>query len=184
MPRRVVIADDEILVAMQLQHLMVSLGHEVVGSARTGKEAVDLCRVQRPDLVLMDVKMPEMDGLAATRCIVETCPICVVMVTGNPNLDEAAAESGAMGYVVKPVGREIASVLGTARERFDCFLKIRAEAPNIGEALMTWGLAWLAAKALMRGQGHSEADACDELKRSAEEQQVSLRAAAEQVLAR
>lgn len=181
---RVVIADDEMLVAAQLQHLMVSLGYEVVGKARDGKEAVDLCRAERPDLALMDVKMPGTDGLAATRTIVETCPTCVVMVTGDPNLDEAAAESGAMGYVVKPPGQEIATVLAAARQRFDCFLRIRDHTADIEETLKTWGLAWSAVKALMREQGMSEIDACDELKRSAAEQGVSIRVSADQVLAR
>jgi AmiR/NasT family two-component response regulator len=106
------------------------------------------------------------------------------MVTGNPDLDEAAAESGAMGFVVKPPGEEIASVVATARERFGCFLKIREQAADIEEALKTWGLAWSAVKALVREQGVSEADACRELKRRARGQGASMRVAAEQVLAR
>jgi AmiR/NasT family two-component response regulator len=125
-----------------------------------------------------------MDGLAATRSIVETCPTCVVMVTGNSALEDAAAESGAMGFVVKPPGRGIASVVETARERFECFRAIREHATDTEEALTTWGLAWSAAKALVREQGMSEADARSELKRSAQGQGVSIRVAAEQVLAR
>jgi response regulator NasT len=184
MPLRVVIADDEMLVAMQLRHLVTSLGYEVMGRASTGKEAVDLCRAERPDLALMDVKMPEMDGLEATRTLVETCPTCVVMVTGNPRFDEVAAEAGATGYVVKPARPDIASVIETARERFRCFLEIRNRAGSTQEALKTWGVVSSAMEVLVRGQGRSEADAFGELRRSAEEQQVSLRAAAEQVLAR
>jgi len=184
MPYRVLIADDELLVAMQLQHLMVSLGYEVVGSARTGKEAVDLCRTQRPDLALMDARMPEMDGLAATRSIVEMCPTCVIMVVGSPHFEQAAAEAGAMAYVVKPAGPDIASVVETARKRFRCFQDIRNQVGDTNETLKTWGRAWLAVKALMREKGVSEDEACDELKRSAHEQGVSIRVAAEQVLAR
>ncbi len=181
---RVVIADDEMLVAMQLRHLMTSLGYEVVGLAKNGKEAVDLCHAERPDLALMDVKMPEMDGLTATRMIIETCPTCVVIVTGDSELDGEAAESGAMGFVVKPPGQDISSTIETARHRFDCFQEIREHSADIEEALKTWGLAWSAAKALVHEQGMSEAQACSELKRSARERGVPIRMAAEQVLAR
>lgn len=184
MALRVLIADDEFLVAMQLQHLMTSLGYEVVGTARNGKEAVDLCCAERPDLALMDVTMPEMDGLAATRSIVDTCPTCVVMVTGNSDLEEEAAESGAMGFVVKPPGEGIASIVETARKRFGCFQSIRDHTADIEETLKTWELAWSAVKALAREQGMSEAEASSELKRSAHEQGVSIRMAAEQVLGR
>jgi response regulator NasT len=139
MALRAAIADDEVLVAMHLRHLMDSLGYEVVGTASTGKQAVDLCRAERPDVALMDLKMPEMSGLEATRELVETCPTCVVMVTGNAHFEQDAAEAGAMGYVVKPPGESIASVVESARERFRCFLEICDQAADIEEALKTWG---------------------------------------------
>jgi AmiR/NasT family two-component response regulator len=183
MPSRVVIADDELLVAMQLQSLMVSLGYEVVGRANTGKEAVGLCCSKRPDLALMDVRMPEMDGLVATRSIVETCPTCVIMVAGSPHYEQAAVEAGAMAYVVKPAGPEIASVAETARKRFRCFQMIRDRIGEMDGTLATWGLAWQAVKGLMRKQGMSEEEACDELKRLAAGDPASMRQAAEDMLA-
>jgi AmiR/NasT family two-component response regulator len=181
MPCRVVIADDEFLVAVQLQHLMVSLGYAVVGRAKNGREAVGLCRAERPDLALMDVKMPEMDGLTATRSIVEKCPTCVIIVTGNPHFDEAAAEAGAMGYVVKPAGPGIAAVIDTARKRFGCFQELRDQAGGTDEALRTWGLAWKAVKALMSARGVTEEEACDELRRC-KDGAASVQEAAESIL--
>jgi len=179
---RVAIADDEVLVAVGLRHLMTSLGYEVVGTAASGKEAVDLCCTERPDLALMDVRMPEMDGLEATRRLMATCPTCVVMVVGSPDYEQAAAEAGAMAYVVKPARPDIASVIETARKRFICFQRIRDRVGETDGTLETWGLAWKAVKGLMREQGMSEDEACDELKRRAAGEAACMRQAAEGVL--
>ncbi len=116
---RVVIAEDEWVTAEQLRLELVRLGYEVVGLARTGTEALDLCVQVRPDLILMDLKMPDMDGLEATRRIMTSCPRCVVVVTGHRELAEEAARVGAAGYLVKPVTVEaLEGALWAAQERF------------------------------------------------------------------
>ena len=116
---RVLIADDEFLVAAQERCEVEALGHEVVGTARNGCEAVQLCESLRPDLLLMDMQMPEMDGLAATRHLMATHPVCIVIVTGKAHFAQAAEEAGAMGYAGKPLLRAvIPAVIETARRRF------------------------------------------------------------------
>jgi two-component system, response regulator PdtaR len=103
MVARVVIAEDEWVIAEQIRLELVKLGHEVVAIAGTGTAALDLCVKYHPDLILMDVRMPDMDGLEATSRIMTSCPTCVILVTGVPGLKDAAERAGAMGYVVKPV---------------------------------------------------------------------------------
>ncbi len=133
---RVLIADDEFLVAMAVRCELEALGHAVVGMARDGREAVALCDSLHPDLVLMDVQMPEMDGLAATRHLMAHRPVCVVIVTGKAHSAQAAEEAGAMGYAEKPlVAWMIAPLLASARARFTQFLAQREKMALTGEAL-------------------------------------------------
>jgi len=116
---RVVIADDEWLIAAQMRGEMEKQGYEVVAVAGTGAQALDLCLQHSPGLVLMDIKMPDMDGLEATTRIMSACPTCVVIVTGNPSMNGEADRAGAMGYVVKPLTPDkISATMPAARERF------------------------------------------------------------------
>jgi AmiR/NasT family two-component response regulator len=105
------------------------------------------------------------------------------MVVGSPDYEQAAAEAGAMAYVVKPARPDIASVIETARKRFICFQRIRDQIGETDRTLETWGLAWSAVKGLMREHGMSEDEACDKLKRRATGDPASMRQAAESVLA-
>ena len=116
---RVVIAEDEWVVAEEIRLELVGLGYEVLAVARTGTEALDLCVQQRPDLMLMDLRMPDMDGLVATSRIMSSCPLCVIIITGYPELREQAERAGAVGYLTKPfTAGLLAETLQAARERF------------------------------------------------------------------
>ena len=116
---RVLVVEDEWLLAVTLRGQLESLGHEVVGLASTGLEAIEQCRTRHPDIVLMDVQMPKMDGLEATRSIMRDFPTCVVIVTGNALLAAQAGAAGAAGYVVKPLqASQIDGVLAAACRRF------------------------------------------------------------------
>lgn len=119
MPGRVIIAEDELVIAMSLRSELMKEGYEVVAIATTGTQALDLCFQHHPDVVLMDIRMPDMDGLEATSRIMNACPACVIIVTGKADTEEEAKRAGAMGYLVKPVtGDELFSVIEAARERF------------------------------------------------------------------
>ena len=104
---RVLIAEDEALIRMDLREMLEEEGHEVVGEARDGAEAIALARAARPDIVFMDVKMPNVDGIEAARTISDEAIAPVVMLTAfsQAGLVEEAAKAGAMGYVVKPFSR-------------------------------------------------------------------------------
>jgi len=128
MAKRVVIADDEPLAARQMRFELERGGYEVIGVARTGTEAVDMCVLHHPDFVLMDIKMPDMDGFVATGRIMSQCPTPVVIVTGDPGRVEGAEEAGAVGYVVKPLTLEkFSAVVKSARERFTRMMSGEAE---------------------------------------------------------
>jgi response regulator NasT len=118
---RVLIAEDEWLISFALRQQLEKSGWEVVGIAKNGREAIDLCLQERPDLIFMDVRMPELDGIEATRSIMQLCPTCVVMLTayGEDDHLERATKAGAMGYLVKPIGAEaILPAIERARARF------------------------------------------------------------------
>ena len=99
---RVLIVEDEALVGAMIQGLLEGQGYTVVGTATNGRQAVEMTQSLRPDVVLMDIRLPEMDGLEATRCISESCPTPVVMLTAydTPELVEQASAAGAGAYLV------------------------------------------------------------------------------------
>jgi response regulator NasT len=102
---RVLVCEDEGLTALRLRKVLMGLGYEVVGQARDGEEAVYLAERLRPDIILMDVHMPELDGIEAMRRIMRECPTTVVMLTAYSDRDlvQRALSAGASGYLVKPV---------------------------------------------------------------------------------
>src|SRR5690242_899612 len=102
---RVLVCDDDSMTAYCLRRALAVFGHQVVGEARDGREAVRLAREHRPDVILMDVHMPHMDGTEATVEIMEDMPTCVIMVTAaeDEQVVSTALAAGAAGYVLKPV---------------------------------------------------------------------------------
>jgi CheY-like chemotaxis protein len=101
--KRVILCDDETITLMQLERAFSGIGMSVVGTARDGKEAVETVLRGRPDLVIMDLNMPVMDGLEATRHILTQYPVCIVAITAYPDLQAQAQEAGLSGYITKPV---------------------------------------------------------------------------------
>jgi AmiR/NasT family two-component response regulator len=118
---RVVIAEDDSIVELGLRRMLKSLGHKVVGSARNGDEAVQLVRKHRPDIAILDIIMPEVDGLEAAQTITEECPVAMLMLTvmTEHELVKKAAESGAFAYLVKPVTmNQLDAAMSLAMARF------------------------------------------------------------------
>src|SRR6476661_9671977 len=101
---RILVAEDETIIRLDLCGLLARAGYEIVAEARDGVEAVELARVHKPDLAIMDVKMPRLDGIEAARRILEERPIPIVMLTayGQDELVSRAVEAGVFGYLVKP----------------------------------------------------------------------------------
>jgi AmiR/NasT family two-component response regulator len=125
---KILIAEDDFLVVEMVKGLLRELGHTLVGHAVNGKEAVEMVRQLSPDVVLMDIKMPVMDGIEATRLIQQECPTPVVVVTAHesPGLVNQVSQAGAGAYLVKPpLASEIDRAIKVARARFEDMFELR-----------------------------------------------------------
>jgi response regulator NasT len=135
---RILIADDEAIRLIALRTQLATLGMEVVGEATTGREAVELARQTAPDLVILDIKMPEIDGIEAARQITgaRSVPIILLTAYSDQALIERAAAAGVFAYLVKPVAEEdLLPAILTARTRFAEFQELRKEVATLSEAL-------------------------------------------------
>lgn len=181
---RIVIAEDEALIRMDLREMLEEEGHDVVGEARDGAEAVALARAHRPDVVFMDISMPGTDGIEAASVIAREGLCAVVMVTAfsQASLVEQAAQAGAMGYVVKPFSRaDIVPAMEVAVARFREAARLGKEVRDLTERLETRKVLDQAKGILMAG-GLSEAEAFRRLQRLAMDKRKSLREVAEAVI--
>ena len=122
-PLKIVIADNESIIRMDLRELLEEAGHEVVGEAIDGYHAVELTRKYQPDLVIMDIKMPDMDGIAASKIISDEklAPVLLLTAFSQPEIVERAKESGVLAYLVKPVrGEELELAIARACGAASC----------------------------------------------------------------
>lgn len=174
---RVVVAEDEAVIRMDLVEMLVELGHEVVGEAANGQQAVDLTRDLSPDLVFLDVAMPVRDGLSAAEEIAGEDLAAVVMVTAFSQNDVAAkaAEAGAVGYVVKPFTMaDLGPAITLGMARWGQVQALKAEVANLGERARARELVEQAKVQLQREQGMSEPEAFSWLRRAAMDGRVTL----------
>ncbi|HEX9017170.1 MAG TPA: response regulator [Chloroflexota bacterium] len=159
---RVVIADDETIRLMSLKTQLESMGIQVIGEAVDGKQAVDLVTRLKPDLAILDIKMPDTDGLEAAKTIMVQYPIPVIVLTAysERTLAERAIEAGVFAYLMKPVSEDdLLPTLLLARSRFHEFQDLRKGISDLKEALETRKLVERAKGILMERRNLSEAEA-------------------------
>src|SRR5512134_4168366 len=159
---RVLVAEDETLIRLDLKGLLEAAGFEVCAEARDGEEAVALARETQPDVALLDVKMPRLDGIEAARRILEERPIPIVMVTayGERDLVSRAVEAGVFGYLVKPFREaDLLPAIHAAKARHEELAALREEADSLAEALATRKLVERAKGLLMDREGLTEQEA-------------------------
>ena len=181
---RVLIAEDEALIRMDLREMLTEEGHDVVGEARDGAEAIELARSLRPEIVFMDVKMPGMDGIEAAGVIGEERIAPVVMVTAfsQARYVAEASEAGAMAYLVKPFAKkDILPVIQVATARFAESRALEDEVADLEARLETRKLVERA-KGLLMAKGMSEPEAFRRLQKAAMDKRTSLRDVAEAVV--
>ncbi|MCL5959942.1 MAG: response regulator, partial [Chloroflexi bacterium] len=163
MPERtVIIADDESLIRMDLKEMLSSQGYKVVGEVSNGLAAVNLARELRPDLVVMDIKMPELDGIQATKMLTEEkiAPVLLLTAYSQRELVEAAKEAGVIGYLVKPFREaDLGPAIEVALSRFEEFETIQSQVSDLKETLETRKIVERAKGLLMDTQGLREAEA-------------------------
>jgi len=159
---RVIIADDEAITRLDLQETLTNLGYLVVGAVGDGESAVNLARELRPDVVIMDIKMPGMDGIEAAKILTEEniAPVVLLSAYSQQELIEQAQEAGVVGYLVKPYREaDLPPAIGVALSRFDEFRTLRKEVEDLQERLEVRKLVDRAKGILMDTQGLTEAQA-------------------------
>jgi response regulator NasT len=181
---RVLIAEDEALIRMDLREMLAEEGHEVVGEARDGAEAIALARELAPDIVFMDVKMPGTDGIEAARVIGAERIAPVVMVTAFSQqgyVDDASA-AGAMAYLVKPfTKRDVLPAMTVATSRFAEARALETEVDDLAERLET-RKALDRAKGLLMAKGMTEPEAFKRLQKFAMDRRMSLKQVSEAII--
>jgi AmiR/NasT family two-component response regulator len=159
---RVVVADDESLVRTDLREALAELGYLVVGEVGDGQSAVNMARELDPDVVIMDIKMPGIDGIEAARILTQEkiAPVVLLTAYSQKDLIERAKEAGVVGYLVKPFREtDLAPAIELALARFAEFRALQEEVGNLTEALETRKKVEKAKGILMEKQGMSEAEA-------------------------
>ena len=182
---RVLVAEDEALIRLDLVELLAAEGYDVVGQAGDGEEAVKLARELRPDLVVMDVKMPKMDGITAASTIAEERIAPVVMLTAfsQRELVDRAREAGAMAYVVKPFdASDVVPAIELAMARYAEIRAVEAEVEDLHERLESRKAVDHAKGLLMEGLGLSEPEAFRWIQKTAMDLRKSMREVAEGVI--
>ena len=183
---RIIIAEDEALIRLDLREMLEEEGFEVVGEASDGEQAVQLAKDLVPDLVICDVKMPKMDGIAAAAEITEARIAPVVMLTAFSQRDlvERARDAGAMAYLVKPFQkRDLLPAIEMATSRFAELRALETEVSGLRERLEARKLIERAKGLLMTQHGFNEPEAFRWIQRAAMDNRTSMRAVADLILA-
>ena len=183
---KILVAEDETIIRLDLRDLLVRSGFDVVAEARDGEEAIALAREHEPDLAILDVKMPRLDGIEAARRILDERPIPIVMLTayGQDELVSRAVEAGVFGYLVKPFREaDLLPAIRTARARHEELTAIRDQAESLAEALAARKSIERAKGLLMEREGLSEQEAFVRLRKASQVSGRPLRVIAEAVVA-
>ena len=183
---RVLVCEDETIIRLDICQLLETAGHTVVGEARDGAEAVRLASELTPDIVLMDVRMPELDGVEAARQILNARQVPIVMVTAFAERDivQQASEAGAFGYLVKPFRQDdVLAAITTAEARSAELAEARQEAKSLTEALETRKVVERAKGMLMTAENITEPDAYARMRSASLRTGQPMRAIAEALLA-
>jgi len=186
MALRVLIAEDETIIRLDLKQILERAGLEVCGEARDGGEAVELARTEEPDLAILDVKMPILDGIDAARRILDERPIPIVMLTayGQDELVSRAVEAGVFGYLVKPFREtDLLPAIATARARHEELQALREEADSLADALAARKTIERAKGLLMERENLTEEDAFARLRKASQVSGRPLKVVAEAILA-
>jgi len=183
--RRVVIAEDEALIRLDLAEMLAEEGYDVVGQAGDGETAVALAEQQRPDLVVLDVKMPKLDGITAAQRIAEQriAPVVILTAFSQRDLVERARDAGAMAYLVKPFTKsDLMPSIEMAVSRFAELQMLEAEVADLTERLETRKLVDRAKGVLQAKLELSEPDAFRWIQKTAMDLRLSMKQVAEGVI--
>ncbi len=182
---RLLIADDDTLVSSGLAAMLRNIGHTVVDCACSGREAVEKAGRLSPDLVIMDIKMDDMDGLEASKRILEQQPLPIVILTAFSEAEfiELADDIGVSGYMVKPFTQsDLQPALTLARSRFKQLQALKREVGDLKEMIRTRKLVEQAKGLLMEKEGITEADAFRRIQQMSRNQNIAMAKLAEAII--
>ena len=183
--RRVLIAEDEALIRLDLAEMLVEEGYDVVGEAGDGETAVRLALDLKPDLVILDIKMPIMDGLAAAERIAgeRVAPVVILTAFSQRDLVERARAAGAMAYLVKPFQKsDLVPAIEIALSRYQEIAALESEVAGLNDRLETRKAVERAKGTLMTTYGMTEPQAFKWIQRTAMDHRMTMREVAERIL--
>jgi AmiR/NasT family two-component response regulator len=183
--RRVVIAEDEALIRLDLAEMLEEQGYHVVGQAGDGQTAIELAEQHRPDLVVLDVKMPKLDGITAAQRIAEQriAPVVILTAFSQRDLVDRARDAGAMAYLVKPFNHnDLVPAIEMAVSRFAELQLLEAEVADLTERLETRKAVDRAKSVLQKQLDLSEPDAFRWIQKTAMDLRLSMRQVADGVI--
>ncbi|SES40024.1 response regulator receiver and ANTAR domain protein [Pedococcus cremeus] len=184
-PTRILVAEDEALIRIDLAEMLGEAGYEVVGQASNGEQAVEMARELTPDLVIMDVKMPVMDGITAAEEIgaAKICPVVMLTAFSQTELVERARDAGVMAYIVKPfTAADLAPAIDIARSRWTEMKALESEIADLGERLETRKQVDRAKGILMKKLKITEQEAFRWIQKTAMDRRLGMREVADAVI--
>ena len=180
---RILVAEDEALIRMDLVEMLQGAGYEVVAQATNGQEAIDLALVHKPDLAILDVKMPILDGISAAEKIINLAPVLMLTAFSQKELIDRARDAGVMAYVVKPFTiSDLIPAIEIAISRHIQMSTLAAEVADLHDRLETRKLIDRAKGILMKALDMPEPEAFSWIQRAAMDRRISMKAVAEAVI--
>ena len=183
--KRIIIADDEALIRQDLREMLTNLGYLVVGDVGDGRSAVNQARELKPDLLIMDIRTPDMDGIEAARILTEEgiAPVLLLSAYSQRDLVERAASAGVSGYVIKPFDESnLLPAIEVVLARFNEYQEISKEAARLEERLETRVVVDRAKGILMYHRGMSEQEAFRNIQRISMNSRKSMREVADAII--
>jgi len=180
---RILVAEDETLIRMDLFEMLTEAGYEVIAQASNGEEAINLANLHKPDLAILDVKMPVLDGISAAEKIISVSPVLMLTAFSQKDLVDRARDAGAMAYVVKPFTiNDLTPAIEISISRHRQMKSLEAEVADIHDRLETRKVIDRAKGILMQALNLSEPEAFSWIQRAAMDRRITMKEVAEAVI--
>ena len=182
-PVRILVAEDEALIRMDLVEMLREAGYEVVAEAADGSQAIELAQLHKPDLAILDVKMPVLDGISAAEKIIDIAPVLMLTAFSQRELVERARDAGVMAYVVKPFSiSDLVPAIEIAISRHRQMKSLEDEVADLYERLETRKIIDRAKGILMKAMGLSEPESFSWIQKTAMDRRISMKQVAQAVI--
>ena len=180
---RIVVAEDETLIRMDLVEMLTEAGYQVVGQGVDGQEAIELANTHKPDLMILDVKMPVLDGISAAEKIIDICPVLMLTAFSQRELVERARDTGVMAYVVKPFTiNDLLPAIEISISRYRQMKSLETEVADLYERLETRKIVDRAKGILMKTMNLSEPESFSWIQKTAMDRRISMKAVAQGII--